>query len=184
MQISRITNAAFAGILCIVMVGCATPNSRKSTRPQQVPQPVQPQAQSTPLEMGSPVTVRPLQQESTNPSMRQEAPVRQEVPVVVALLEDVDRLQQSGDLDQAAARVERGLRIAPKDSRLWQRLAVIRLQQERPGQAENMAKKSNSLARGDYQMQSINWQIIAESRVQRGDAVGAERARDRAAKYQ
>lgn len=183
MGIKRAASAASVGLLCIVMFGCAAPSARKSTQPRPAPPP-QPEVRTAPLEMGRPGEARPLPPAVELPQAMPETPVRKEAPVVVALLQDVDRLQQQGDLDQAAARVERGLRIAPKDARLWQKLALIRLEQQRPQQAENMAKKSNSLSRGDYRMQAMNWRIIAESRVQRGDMVGAERAKDRAAKYQ
>ena len=184
MQVNNSSRYVFIGILCLAIGGCATPKTRKSTVPQVPPPLVEQQVTTAPLEIGRPARPQPLPQAEPVAPEQQPAPIQKELPVVVALLQDVDQLQQQGNFDQAAARVERGLRIAPKDARLWQRLAIIRLQQERPQQAENMAKKSNSLARGDYQMQATNWRIIAESRARRGDMVGAERAKDRAAKYQ
>lgn len=165
----------------VLIAGCAAP---QPVRQQVYTPPPQPQARTTPLEMGQPAVVRPLPQESGPPVGRPQAVAPAPSPVVLALLDDVEQLQRSGDFAQAAARVERGLRIAPKDARLWQRLAVIRLQQQRPLQAETMAKKSNSLARGDAAMQAINWRIIADARLMKGDAAGAEQARIRAAQLQ
>lgn len=173
----------FVGLtLSVLLSACAAPGGPRGPvqAPSTPPPPAEPSLKSTPLEMGRPVTVRPLPQERAepNPSLSTQQPVKS--PVVVALLRDVERLQGSGEFDQAAARVERGLRIAPKDARLWQRLATIRLQQQRPEQAETLAKKSNSLARGQRAMQSLNWRIIAQSRAMRGDAQGADQARLRA----
>lgn len=99
---------------------------------------------------------------------------------VVALLADADRKLAAGDTDAAAAGLERALRIEPSNPLLWQRLAAVRLRQERYEQAEAMAVKANGLARGDTALMARNWRIIAEARTGRGDARGAQQARVRA----
>ncbi|MGF1548090.1 MAG: tetratricopeptide repeat protein [Thiotrichales bacterium] len=105
-------------------------------------------------------------------------------PVVVSMLSAADQYQQSGDLERASSSVERGLRVAPRDAHLWQRLARIRLQQGRYQQAEEMAKKSSSLAQGDRGLVAQNWLVIAEARGRLGDTSGATDARNRAAQMQ
>jgi len=112
------------------------------------------------------------------------APLRPVSPAVVALLKQADQAQLHGDLARAAASLERGLRIAPHDAGLWHRLAKVRLAQERFQQAESMAKKSNSLARGDRRLLFANWMAIATSREQRGDLAGKAKAQQEALKYQ
>jgi ATP/maltotriose-dependent transcriptional regulator MalT len=83
---------------------------------------------------------------------------------------------ETGDLDNAAASLERAIRIQPRNPMLWHDLAEIRLKQQQPGRiedAENLAKRSNSHAKGNSALIQANWAIIAESRRLRGDAEGA-----------
>jgi predicted Zn-dependent protease len=82
---------------------------------------------------------------------------------------------------EAAAVLERALRIEPRNPLIWQRLARLRLQQDMPRQAESLAAKSNSLAAGDSFLLADNWRLIASAREQQGDRAGAEAARRRAA---
>jgi predicted Zn-dependent protease len=93
---------------------------------------------------------------------------------------EADRQLVAGDADGAAASLERALRIDSRDARLWQRLAVVRLQQGHPVQAEAMAVRSNGLARGDRALMARNWRIIAEARRMAGDEAGAREADARA----
>lgn len=99
---------------------------------------------------------------------------------VVALLGQADRYRSSGDNSNEAATVERALRIEPNNARLWSRLADIRLQQQRPQQAEQLALKSIALASGDPRMQAGNWRLIARARRALNDADGARRAERKA----
>ncbi|MHB8471555.1 MAG: tetratricopeptide repeat protein [Gammaproteobacteria bacterium] len=132
-------------------------------------------AQSAPLtqqSMPQPLEARPAPQAA--------APPRPQSPAVVALLDNADRQAGSGNLDSAAAALERALRIEPRNASLWQRLADIRLRQKQPDQAESLALKSNTLAVGDAATQAGNWRIIAKARRSRGDAAGAAQAENRA----
>lgn len=114
----------------------------------------------------------------------QQPPAQPGNPVLVGLLAQADQNMFDGRHDQAAAAIERALRIEPKDAQLWKRLASIRLEQKRPHQAESTAKKSIRLAQGDWGLLADNWLIIAEARDLRGDAEGADRAKTKAARYQ
>ena len=97
-------------------------------------------------------------------------------PAVVALLEESDRRLAAGETAAAASSLERALRIEPDNALLWHRLATVLLRQEGYEQAEAMAVKSNGLARGDRELMSRNWLLIAEARQRRGDAEGAVQA--------
>jgi predicted Zn-dependent protease len=88
----------------------------------------------------------------------------------------------AGKLSSAAASIERALRIEPRNPRLWQELARVRLQQAQFTQAEQMAARSNSYAGSDNTLRAENWRLIAQSREARGDADGARTARDAAEK--
>jgi len=101
-------------------------------------------------------------------------------PAVLTLVREAEASRSGGQLDNAAATLERAIRIQPRNSALWQQLASVRLQQLQPGLAEDLAKKSNVLAQGNRALIQKNWAIIAEARRQRGDAQGAAEADARA----
>ncbi len=98
---------------------------------------------------------------------------------VLALLDTARNQGSTGNLDGAAASLERALRIEPRNARLWSELAAVRLQQQQAQQAEQLAAKSNALAPRDTLLQQSNWRIIAEARRLRGDAGGARAAEQR-----
>jgi tetratricopeptide (TPR) repeat protein len=105
-------------------------------------------------------------------------------PAVVALVERADSQYVAQDLDAAAASLERALRIEPRNPRLWQRLAAVRLDQGQYDQAIQMAAKSNSLAAGSYSLQARNWQLIATARRAKGDLAGAQSAEQKARQFE
>jgi tetratricopeptide repeat protein len=119
--------------------------------------------------------------EATSSAGSPEAGSPRGSPAVLALLSDAGRQARSGSLDQAAAALERAVRIDPHNATIWSRIAEIRLQQGQPQQAENLAKKSNTLAGRDSGLQARNWHIIAQARRQSGDGTGADAAEQTAA---
>lgn len=86
----------------------------------------------------------------------------------------------AGRLANAAASLERALRIEPRNPRLWQELARVRLSQRDYVQAESCAARSNSWAGSDTLLIGDNWRLIAQAREARGDADGARAALDAA----
>jgi cytochrome c-type biogenesis protein CcmH/NrfG len=113
------------------------------------------------------------------------AVLRPTVPVsensAVIGLVDVARADvDAGRLPNAVAALERALRIEPKNPRLWQELARVRLQEGNYAQAENLATRSNSWAGADNDLRAENWHLIAEARAARGDDPGAKQALERA----
>lgn len=97
-------------------------------------------------------------------------------PAVLALVNQADRSAQAGHLEAAADSLERALRIDPRNARVWQRLAALRLAQGDSAEAQALAAKSNSVAGQDVAVQVANWRLIAEARRQLGDGPGARRA--------
>lgn len=87
----------------------------------------------------------------------------------------------AGKHEQAAAFLERALRIAPHNAVLWQNLAVVRYRQGQYAQAENLALKSISLAGDNINLKQQNWALVDVARQLQGDEVGARQARTRAA---
>jgi cytochrome c-type biogenesis protein CcmH/NrfG len=82
----------------------------------------------------------------------------------------------AGRLANAAASLERALRIEPRNPRLWQELARVRLKQGDYAQAEGVAARSNSWAGADNALRAENWRLIAQAREARGDSEGARAA--------
>jgi len=87
-----------------------------------------------------------------------------------------------GRLANAAASLERALRIEPRNPRLWQELSRVRLLQRDYVQAESCAARSNSWAGSDDALRADNWRLIAQAREARGDSDGVRAAREAAEK--
>jgi hypothetical protein len=96
------------------------------------------------------------------------------------LARQAEQQRQTGDYVGAAATLERALRIQPQEAYLWNRLARVRMEQGLAGQAGNLAKRSNALAKDQPQLKQDNWSIIAASRRAAGDAAGAAEAAQKA----
>lgn len=101
-----------------------------------------------------------------------------ETPAITSLMKDARAASEAGQPGNAAALLERGLRIEPRNPRLWQELSRVRLDQKEYGQAESCAQRSSSWAGGDNALRFENWQLIAKAREARGDAGGAKAALD------
>jgi tetratricopeptide (TPR) repeat protein len=95
---------------------------------------------------------------------------------VVALFDGARADSAAGRLPNAAASLERALRIEPRNARLWQELARVRLAQGDYAQAESVARRSSSWAGGDAALRAENWRLIAQAREARGDGAGAKAA--------
>ena len=101
-------------------------------------------------------------------------------PIVIALLEESKAKMEHGELTSAAASLERALRLEPKNARLWNQLGLVRLRQKNWQQAITLAKKSNSLAVKDFDLQAANWKIIAQAHSRAGNKSAAKIASERA----
>ena len=97
-------------------------------------------------------------------------------PAVIALADTARSEITRYRYPEAAASLERALRIEPRNARLWHELARVRLAQEDYSQAENLAKRSNSYAADDNALRRANWKVISECRRELGDLLGAEDA--------
>ncbi len=164
---------ALAAVL--VLAACAPP---QATRPDGAPGPageVSTDPQTAPVPLGAPDARPAIAREPAPADTRTGG-----ADAVVALMSEADRQLVAGNADGAAASLERALRIDARDPRVWQRLAVVRLQQGQPAQAEAMAVRANGLARGDRPLMARNWRIIAEARRMAGNAAGAREADARA----
>lgn len=96
-----------------------------------------------------------------------EPPAIKENVAVAGLMESARSDAASGRLVQAAATLERALRIEPRNPRLWHELAKVRLRQGDDAQAASLAARSNSFAGGDSQLRAANQAIIEQARTVR-----------------
>ncbi|WP_026596204.1 tetratricopeptide repeat protein [Methylohalobius crimeensis] len=117
------------------------------------------------------------------PAETPPAPTVEASPAVIALMQQAESDRQQGDLERAATRLERALRIQPRNPELWHHLARLRLEQHQPRLAEELAKKSISLASGDKDLLRGNWRLIAQARRLNSDPSGAREAERQAARY-
>lgn len=101
-------------------------------------------------------------------------------PAVVALLTDAERNRASGDLDAAVVSTERALRIDSRNPTLTYKLAQLRIKQNKPQMAEELAGKAALLAGGDLDLKRKSWLLIAEARRMQQNYSGAKEAKAKA----
>jgi Flp pilus assembly protein TadD len=81
-----------------------------------------------------------------------------------ALLAQSRGHQSAGRYDQAAASIERALRIEPRQPVLWLELGNIRLKEGDYAQAESLGRKALSLSGGDTELTARAEQLITAAR--------------------
>ena len=187
-----------AGPLLLLLGACATtPEPNRSPAPvvdqsidTRIPvAPLPPPVEVQPLERPEPIvsTEEQAEQVAIQPVYESPAPavapgpasseqiLRQGNQPVVALLDSAADYVDSGELDKAAAALERALRLEPRNASIWHDLGQIRLHQGEYQQAEDLATKSNSLSDSGA-LQARNWRLIAIARRAAGDRAGADAA--------
>ena len=80
---------------------------------------------------------------------------------VLALESRAAHQMSQGDWNGAVASLERALRIEPRNPRLWNRLAQVRLQQGQTRLAASLAARSNALPGVDQALRQDNQRIQA-----------------------
>ncbi|MDA1107230.1 MAG: tetratricopeptide repeat protein [Proteobacteria bacterium] len=90
---------------------------------------------------------------------------------VVALLDTASQQTRAGKLDNAAATLERALRLEPRNAELWTRLAEVRLKQGQLDQAAGLAAKSNNLAGNNAGIITRNLKILEQVRARKGGTI-------------
>lgn len=101
-------------------------------------------------------------------------------PAVGALVIAANQSSQTGNVEVAASSIDRALKIEPRNPSLYYKLALIRLKQSKPQEAEDLAKKSALLAGTNIQLKKHSWLLIAHARELRRDFKGAKQARAKA----
>lgn len=173
-------------VACVMVAGCvrhqAAPPVEART-PQAMPDRPETGTNQTAPQTGGAESVTPSV--AVFPRVLPSQPPRQladgsKVPAVQGLLSTAERERRAGRLEAAASALERAQRLAPQSALVYQRLAEVRLQQKRPAEAEQLARKGLGFASGSG-MQAFFWRQIAEARRQQGRVQAAEEAAAKAA---
>jgi cytochrome c-type biogenesis protein CcmH/NrfG len=80
-----------------------------------------------------------------------------------SLLQQSQVQQETGDYAQAAASLERAIRIDPSHAMLWVELGRVRLIEGDDKQAEQIGRKAQSLAAEDPYRESESLQLVIDS---------------------
>lgn len=111
-------------------------------------------------------TTLPQAEGPTDPSPQPPDAPRDEPsmrPVSESLLQQSRELRLSGDYAQAAATLERAVRIDPGAAAIWLELARVRYAENNWSQAEQLARKADSLARSDAAVKAEARELIADA---------------------
>jgi Flp pilus assembly protein TadD len=109
----------------------------------------------------------PEAQQLPAPPPERLPPPRAETTAVAGLMESARADTAAGRLPNAAATLERALRIEPRNARLWHDLAQVRFRQRDYAQAESLAARSNTLAANDAELRAANQRLIDDARAAR-----------------
>jgi len=106
----------------------------------------------------------PEAQQLPAPPPERLPPPRAETTAVAGLMTSARADTAAGRLPNAAASLERALRIEPRNAHLWHELAQVRFRQRDFAQAESLAARSNTLAGSDAELRAANQRLIEEAR--------------------
>lgn len=185
--------------VALAMAGCAGPSpydykapveDRSRTSRSGAPGTAAPAVPSTGVKV-TPVGQAPViraQRDELDKPVQVQQPMQQAVnrpqsPAVIALLETARQDSSSGNLRTAQSRLERALRIAPRDPEVYIQLADVQRRQGQFLQAEQVALKGVSVAAGQKSPLRRLWTLIADIRQEAGNVAGAREARQKAAAY-
>lgn len=101
-------------------------------------------------------------------------------PATSALVAQARAQAGHGAYEQAAATLERALRIEPDNPLVWVELGRVRLGENNAAQADAMGRKALALASGDQAARAGAWRLIADSLRARGRNQEAAEADQRA----
>lgn len=168
----RLMAVVSAGLFLTACAPMTPPPGSSEPRPEPAPEP-KPEVRSMPL------STPEIQEEALPTDREEESTPSATSPAVLALVQQADQRRATGDLAGAQSTLERAVQIEPGNARLWLDLAQLRLAQDQPEQAEQLALRAVEHAR-DNQILSAAWHLVAKARRAQGDEDGAREAEERA----
>ncbi len=166
-------NGLITGVALLTLAACSTNVRLPPSAPLPPAPPQSPAAAPAQPPVGADTT-------RAAPLARDEMPTLPLSPAAATLLVQASTQRDRRQFDAAAATLERALRLAPTHPEPWLALAAVRLEQQRPEDAEGLARRALSLGGGVRAVRQRAWSLIAQARQARGDIPGAQEARARA----
>ena len=134
-----------------------------------------------------PIKAPPIVQAAAAPLVQEKVQAlplpASEQAVVEQLLADADQLKAQGKETQAVIQLQRAQRIAPRDPKVYARLAALQLSLGEAARAEQLALKGLTLVPNKKTYQYYFWKLIGASRSHLGDSEGEAKAIVESAKY-
>lgn len=90
-----------------------------------------------------------------------------DIPAVQGLLARAAGFEARGAWEDASQLLERAQRLAPQSATVYQRLAGVRLHQNRTAEAEQLARKGLAFAVGNMQQAAL-WRLLASAAERQG----------------
>ncbi len=146
----------------------ATPVFVEPTVNNDVPSAPIPTTILTPVKPTPPVVAQPIRQLADGRDM----------PAVQNLLASAQNSLQQGRPEDAASSLERAQRLAPQSAAVYQKLAEVRLQQNRAVEAEQLARKGVAFAHNNNQQAAL-WRLVAIAADRQGKKETADKAREK-----
>lgn len=150
---------ASALLLIATLSGCVPPGGTRAPAPKTPVPATRPAPPPAPAPAPAPTPEAPVTPSPAPPS----APVRVVPPVSPAsqaLINESRSHAAAGRYPQAAASIERAIRIEPRQPALWLELGNIRLKEGDYAQAESLGRKALSLSAGDAALSARAQQLI------------------------
>ena len=122
----------------------------------------------TPVKPAPPLVAQPVRQLADGRDM----------PAVQNLLASAQNSLQQGKPEDAASSLERAQRLAPQSAPVYQKLAEVRLQQNRVVEAEQLARKGVAYAHNNSQQAAL-WRLVAIAADRQGKGEVAAKAREK-----
>ncbi|MBT4443013.1 MAG: hypothetical protein HOH02_08390 [Oceanospirillaceae bacterium] len=146
------------------------------------------QPQTSQIEAANVVKVQPVQQIKPVATISPSPVTAVVLPasdqrVVEQLLAEADQLKAQGKVTQSVIQLQRAQRIAPREPKVYARLAALQLSLGEASRAEQLALKGLTLVPQQNNYQYYFWKLIAASRSHLGDVSGESAAISEAAKY-
>ena len=101
------------------------------------------------------------------------------IDAISGLLAQADALIDTNAYDAATDKLERVLRVNPEYAPAWSRLSWLALQTGSASRSVQMAKRSNSFAYSNTELQLLNWSFILEASIALDDEQEILRARQK-----
>ena len=111
-------------------------------------------------------------------------PLSQSNSASTTLIETASRQYENGQLDQAAATLERALHIQPNNPATLHYLGVLRLQQGQYQQAETLAARSNMRVGRNVELRNRNFQLIQAAQQAKASSTSPNAKEDQVAVQQ